>query len=91
MDASQGYRTIEHGRTPNHNRSWLRHWREPMISTEEMTLPKAFTAIIIVVALFKLIDYLTIRSRQFERFTEQEPTLLAKDGKYIEEYLERPE
>ncbi len=56
-----------------------------MISTQEMTLPRAFTAIIIVVALFKLIDYLTIKSKRFQKFTEQDPTLLVKDGKYIEE------
>lgn len=58
---------------------------EPMISTQEMTLHRAFTAIIIVVASFKLIDYLTIKSKRFQKFTEQDPTLLVKDGKYIEE------
>ena len=57
---------------------------EPMIYVQELTLTQAFTAIIIVVGLFKLIDYLTIRSRRFEKFTEQNPTLLAKDGVYIE-------
>ena len=43
---------------------------EPMIYIQELTLTQAFTAIIIVVALFKLIDYLTIRSKRFERFAE---------------------
>src|ERR671912_133922 len=42
-------------------------------------------AIIVVVALFKLIDYLTIRSKRFEKFAEEDPTLLVKDGAYIEE------
>jgi uncharacterized membrane protein YcaP (DUF421 family) len=58
---------------------------EPMIYIQELTLTQAFTAIIIVVALFKLIDYLTIRSKRFERFAEEDPTLLVKDGAYIEE------
>jgi uncharacterized membrane protein YcaP (DUF421 family) len=58
---------------------------EPMIYVRELTLTQAFTAIVIVVALFKLIDYLTIRSKRFEKFVEEEPTLLVKDGKYIEE------
>jgi uncharacterized membrane protein YcaP (DUF421 family) len=58
---------------------------EPMIYIQELTLTQAFTAIIIVVALFKLIDYLTIKSKRFEKFTEEDPTLLVKDGAYIEE------
>ncbi|HJU95152.1 MAG TPA: YetF domain-containing protein [Nitrososphaera sp.] len=58
---------------------------EPMIYIQELTVTQAFTAIIIVVALFKLIDYLTIRSKRFEKFVEEDPTLLVKDGKYIEE------
>ena len=58
---------------------------EPMIYIQELTLTQAFTAIVIVVALFKLIDYLTIRSKRFEKFVEEDPTLLVKDGKYVEE------
>ncbi len=58
---------------------------EPMIYVQELTLTQAFTAIVIVVALFKLIDYLTIRSKRFEKFVEEDPTLLVKDGAYIEE------
>jgi uncharacterized membrane protein YcaP (DUF421 family) len=58
---------------------------EPMIYIQELTLTQAFTAIIIVVALFKLVDYLTIKSKRFEKFTEEDPTLLVKDGAYIEE------
>src|SRR5918996_5174329 len=61
---------------------------EPMIYIQELTLTQAFAAIIIVVALvalFKLIDYLTIRSKRFEKFVEEDPTLLVKDGSYIEE------
>jgi uncharacterized membrane protein YcaP (DUF421 family) len=58
---------------------------EPMIYIQELTLTQAFTAIIVVVALFKLIDYLTIKSKRFEKFTEEDPTLLVKDGAYIEE------
>ena len=58
---------------------------EPMIYIQELTLTQAFIAIIVVVALFKLIDYLTIRSKRFEKFAEEDPTLLVKDGAYIEE------
>jgi uncharacterized membrane protein YcaP (DUF421 family) len=54
---------------------------EPMIYIQELTLTQAFAAIIIVVALFKLIDYLTIRSKRFEKFVEEDPTLLVKDGR----------
>ncbi len=35
--------------------------------------------------MFKLIDYLTIRSKQFEKFAEEDHTLLVKNGVYIEE------
>jgi uncharacterized membrane protein YcaP (DUF421 family) len=62
---------------------------EPMIYIQELTLTQAFAAIIIVVALFKLIDYLTIRSKRFEKFVEEDPTLLVKDGRYIEGGLEK--
>jgi uncharacterized membrane protein YcaP (DUF421 family) len=58
---------------------------EPMIYIQELTLTQAFAAIIIVVSLFKLIDYLTIRSKRFENFVEEDPTLLVKDGTYVEE------
>src|ERR687895_832244 len=62
---------------------------EPMIYIQELTLTQAFIAIIVVVALFKLIDYLTIRSKRFEKFAEEDPTLLVKDGRYIEGGLEK--
>lgn len=58
---------------------------EPMIYVQELTVTQAFAAIIIVVTLFKLIDYLVVKSKRFEKFTEEEPTLLVKDGAYVEE------
>jgi uncharacterized membrane protein YcaP (DUF421 family) len=58
---------------------------EPMIYIQELTLTQAFTAIVMVVVLFKLIDYLIMRSKRFEKFAEEDPTLLVKDGAYIEE------
>jgi uncharacterized membrane protein YcaP (DUF421 family) len=58
---------------------------EPMIYIQELTVTQAFAAIIIVVTLFKLIDYLVMKSKRFEKFTEEDPTLLVKDGAYIEE------
>ena len=56
---------------------------EPMIYIQELTLTQAFIAIVMVVALFKLIDYLILRSKRFEKFAEEDPTLLVKDGVYI--------
>jgi uncharacterized membrane protein YcaP (DUF421 family) len=58
---------------------------EPMIYIQELTLTQAFTAIVMVVVLFKLIDYLIMKSKRFEKFVEEDPTLLVKDGAYIEE------
>ena len=58
---------------------------EPMIYVQELTLTQAFTAIVMVVVLFKLIDYLIMKSKRFEKFVEENPTLLVKDGAYLEE------
>lgn len=57
---------------------------DPMIY-QEMSLPHAFTSIVIVVALFKVLDYLTMKSKRFSRLTTSKPILLAKNGQIIRE------
>jgi uncharacterized membrane protein YcaP (DUF421 family) len=52
---------------------------------EDVTLAQAFTAIVIVIALFKGFDFITARSRRFSRVTNPRPTLIVKDGQYIED------
>jgi uncharacterized membrane protein YcaP (DUF421 family) len=57
---------------------------DPMIY-QEMSLPHAFTSIIIVVILFKVFDFFTMRSKKFSKITVSEPILLAKDGQIVRE------
>jgi uncharacterized membrane protein YcaP (DUF421 family) len=56
---------------------------------EDVTLAQAFTAIVIVIALFKGFDFITARSRRFSRVTNPRPTLIVKDGQYIEDGLKK--
>jgi uncharacterized membrane protein YcaP (DUF421 family) len=58
---------------------------DPMIYLKEMSIPQAITSVLIVVLLFKLFDYLTMKSNRFSRLTIAEPILLAKDGKTIKD------
>ena len=53
---------------------------DPMIYAEEISIPQAFTAIIIVVILFKVFDYFTMKSHRFSKLTVPEAILLVKDG-----------
>ncbi|HXG06890.1 MAG TPA: YetF domain-containing protein [Nitrososphaera sp.] len=62
---------------------------EPMIYVEELTLTQSFAAIVVVIAVFKLIDYLTIKNKRFRRFAEEEPVLLVSEGEFVEEGLEK--
>lgn len=48
-----------------------------------MSIPQAITAVAIVIALFKMIDYLTARSKRIKRLVIAQPVQLVKDGKYI--------
>lgn len=56
---------------------------DPMIYTKELSIPQAIIAMVIIVVLFKGIDYLTSRSKRFTRLVVAEPVQLVKDGKYI--------
>ena len=62
---------------------------DPMIYLNEMSIPQAITSVAMVVVLFKLFDYLTIKSHRFSRLTIAEPILLAKDGHAIKEGLNK--
>jgi uncharacterized membrane protein YcaP (DUF421 family) len=62
---------------------------DPMIYMSEMSIPQAITSVIIVVILFKLLDYVTIKSKRFSKLTVPTAILLVKDGKYIEGGLKK--
>lgn len=56
---------------------------------EDVTLLQAFTTILVVIVLFKAFDYFTAKSKKFSKITVPEPTLLAKDGQYVEGGLDK--
>ena len=60
---------------------------DPMIS--EVSIPHAFTAVLIVIAMFKLYDFLTMKSKIFNKLVTPEAILLVKNGKFLEGALER--
>lgn len=62
---------------------------DPMIYAEEISIPQAFTAIIIVVILFKAFDYFTMKSHRFSKLTVPEAILLVKDGEMVENGLHK--
>ena len=62
---------------------------DPMIYISEISIPQAITSIIIVVILFKLLDYATMKSKRFSKLTLPNAILLVKDGKYIEGGLKK--
>jgi uncharacterized membrane protein YcaP (DUF421 family) len=62
---------------------------DPMIYMSEVSIPQAITSIVIVVILFKLLDYATLKSKRFSKFTVPEAILLVKDGKYSEGGLKK--
>lgn len=62
---------------------------DPMIYADEISIPQAFTAIIIVVILFKVFDYLTMKSTRFSRLTVPKAILLVKDGQMVDNDLHK--
>ncbi|HJY14962.1 MAG TPA: YetF domain-containing protein [Nitrososphaeraceae archaeon] len=56
---------------------------DPMIYTEEISIPQAISAVVIIVVIFKGIDYVTSRSKRFARILVAQPGQLVKDGKYV--------
>jgi uncharacterized membrane protein YcaP (DUF421 family) len=62
---------------------------DPMIYISEMSIPQAITSVVIVVILFKLLDYVTMKSKKFSKLTVPNAILLVKDGKYVEGGLKK--
>jgi len=62
---------------------------DPMIYADEISIPQAFTAIIIVVILFKVFDYLTMKRIRFSKLTVPEAILLVKDGQMVDNGLHK--
>jgi uncharacterized membrane protein YcaP (DUF421 family) len=60
-----------------------------MIYNDEIVIPQAFTAIVIVVILFKVFDYLTMKSTRFSKLTVPEAILLVKDGQMVQNGLHK--
>jgi uncharacterized membrane protein YcaP (DUF421 family) len=56
---------------------------DPMIYTEEISIPQAISAVVIIVVIFKGIDYVTSRSKRITRILVAQPVQLVKDGKYV--------
>lgn len=56
---------------------------DPMIYTEEISIPQAISAVVIIVVIFKGIDYVTSKSKRFTRILVAQPVQLVKDGKYV--------
>jgi len=61
---------------------------DPMIY-KEISIPQAMAAVIIAVIFFKVIDYLTLKSRRFRESIEPKPILLVKHGSIVNEGLKR--
>ena len=62
---------------------------DPMIYAEKISIPQAFTAIVIVVILFKVFDYFTMKSHRFSKLTVPEAILLVKDGEMVDNGLHK--
>lgn len=61
---------------------------DPMIY-KEISIPQAMAAVIIAVIFFKVIDYLTLKSRRFRESIEPKPILLVEHGSIVNEGLKR--
>lgn len=61
---------------------------EPMVSMD-ISIPQMFTSVIMIVLLFKLLDYLTARGGRVGRLIEPNVILLVKHGQLQKEGLEK--
>src|SRR4029079_12698044 len=61
---------------------------DPMIY-KEISIPQAMAAVIIAVIFFKVIDYLTLKSRRFRESIEPKPILLVEHGSIINDGLNK--
>jgi uncharacterized membrane protein YcaP (DUF421 family) len=61
---------------------------DPMLY-KEISIPQAMAAVIIAVIFFKVIDYLTLKSRRFRNSLEPKPILLVEHGSIVDEGLKK--
>ena len=61
---------------------------DPMIY-KEISIPQAMAAVIIAVIFFKVIDYLTLKSRRFRESLEPKPILLVEHGSIVNDGLKK--
>jgi uncharacterized membrane protein YcaP (DUF421 family) len=59
---------------------------DPMIY-KELSLPHAFTSILVVVILFKMLDFFTTKSKRFGKLILPKPILIVKDGNLVDKGL----
>ena len=61
---------------------------DPMIY-KEISIPQAMAAVIIAVIFFKVIDYMTLKSRRFRESIEPKPILLVEHGSIVNDGLKK--
>lgn len=61
---------------------------DPMLY-KEISIPQAMAAVIIAIIFFKVIDYLTLKSRRFRNSLEPKPILLVEYGSIVKEGLKK--
>ena len=61
---------------------------DPMIY-KEISIPQAMAAVMIAVIIFKVIDYLTLKSSRFREYIEPKPILLVEHGSIVNEGLKK--
>ncbi|WP_458718980.1 DUF421 domain-containing protein [Candidatus Nitrosocosmicus sp. R] len=61
---------------------------DPMIY-KEISIPQAMAAVIIAVIFFKVIDYMTLKSRRFRESIEPKPILLVEHGSIVNAGLKK--
>src|SRR5215213_6568324 len=62
---------------------------QAMVNPSQTSIPQGFTVVIIAIAIFKIYDYLTSRYNKFSKVIVPDPILLVKDGKIIDESMEK--
>ena len=62
---------------------------QSMLKPSETSIPQGFTVIIIAIAIFKIYDHLTTKYTKFSKVIERDPILLVKDGKIIDEAMNK--
>lgn len=62
---------------------------QSMLNPSQTSIPQGFTVVIIAIAIFKIYDYLTTKYTKFSRVIEPDPILLVKNGRIIDEAMEK--